>query len=85
MSADDAVCAAVAMPQDGGAGAVAEEDAGVAIGPIGDRGQFFRADDENGVVGVQVMNCCAISIAKRNPAQAAEMSRQAAFFAPIFV
>ena len=31
------------------------------------------------------MNCCAISTAKRNPAQAAEMSRQAAFFAPIFV
>ena len=32
--ADDAVCAAVAMAQNGGARAVAEEDAGVAIGPI---------------------------------------------------
>ena len=31
------------------------------------------------------MNCCAISSAKRNPAQAAETSRQAAFVAPIFV
>ena len=34
MRADDAVCAAVAMLQDGGAGAVAEEDTGVAVGPI---------------------------------------------------
>src|SRR5205814_4355013 len=32
----------------------------------------------------EVMNCCAISIPKRKPAQAAETSRQAAFFAPIF-
>ena len=53
MRADDAVCAAVAMPQDGRAGAVAEEHAGVAIRPIGDRGQLFRADDEDGVVGVR--------------------------------
>ena len=40
------------MPQDGGAGAVAEKDTGVALRPIGDRGQFFRADYEDGVVGV---------------------------------
>jgi hypothetical protein len=30
------------------------------------------------------MNCCAISIPTKNPAQAAETSRQAAFLAPIF-
>ncbi len=53
VGADDAVCAAVAMPQDGRARAVAEKDTGVAIGPIRDRGQFFRADDEHGVVGVR--------------------------------
>ena len=41
------------MPQDGRAGAVAEEDAGVAIRPIGDRGQLFRADHEHRVVGVR--------------------------------
>src|SRR5678810_657904 len=40
------------MPQNGGAGAVPEEDTGVALRPIGDRGQFFRADYENSVVGV---------------------------------
>ena len=32
------------MMQDGCAGAVAEEDTGVALRPIGDRGQFFRTD-----------------------------------------
>src|SRR5262249_61388089 len=31
-----------------------------------------------------VMNCCAISNPKIKPAHAAEMSRQAAFVAPIF-
>src|SRR5437868_15143476 len=30
------------------------------------------------------MNCCAISTPNKNPAQAAETSRQAAFLAPIF-
>ena len=52
MRADEAVAAAVAMAQNGRAGAVAEKDTGVALRPIGDRGQFFRADDEDGVVGV---------------------------------
>ena len=52
VGADDAVAAAAAMAQDGRAGAVAEKHAGVALGPIGDRGQFFRADDEDGIVGV---------------------------------
>ena len=40
------------MPQDGGAGAVPEEDTGVALRPVGDRGQFFRTDYEYSVVGV---------------------------------
>ena len=52
MRADKAVAAAVAMPQDGGARAIAEKDTGIALRPIGDRGQFFRADYEHGVVGV---------------------------------
>ena len=50
--ADDAVLAA-AMSQNGRAGAVAEKHAGVAIGPVRDRGQFFGADDQHGVVGVR--------------------------------
>ena len=52
VGANDAVRAA-AMPQNGRAGAVAEKHAGVAIGPVGDRGQLLRADDEHGVVGVR--------------------------------
>ena len=52
VGADDAVAAAVAMAQDGRARAVAEKHAGVALRPIGDRGQLLRADDEDGVVGV---------------------------------
>src|SRR5262245_1825419 len=40
------------MTQDGGAGAIAEEDTSVALRPVGDRGQFFRADYEYRVVGV---------------------------------
>src|SRR4029453_17385897 len=43
---------AVAVTQNGGAGAVPEEDTGVALRPIGDRGQFLRADYEYSVVGV---------------------------------
>ena len=38
------------MLQDDGARAVAEEDAGVAVLPVDDGGELFRADDENGVV-----------------------------------
>ena len=41
------------MAQNGRASAVAKKDASVAIGPVGDRGQFLRADDEHSVVGVR--------------------------------
>ena len=40
-----------AILQDSGAPAIAEQDAGVAIFPIDDRGQFFGTDHEHGVVG----------------------------------
>ena len=36
MSADQPVTPSVAMPEDGRAGPVAEKDAGIALGPIGD-------------------------------------------------
>src|SRR6476469_6365678 len=40
------------MAQNGGARTVAEKDTGIALRPIGDRGQFFRADNEYSVIGV---------------------------------
>ena len=52
MRADHAMSAA-AMLQDGRTGAVAKKHTGVAIGPIGDRGQLLRADHEHGVVSVR--------------------------------
>jgi hypothetical protein len=39
------------VAQDGRARAVAEEHAGVAVAPVDDGGKFFRADDQDGVVG----------------------------------
>ena len=45
--------ALAAVLQDGGAGAIAEEHAGVAISPVRDRAQLLRADHEHRVVGVR--------------------------------
>src|SRR6187455_168393 len=53
VGADDAVRASRPMLQDGGAGAVAKKHTGIAIGPVRDRGQFFRADHEHGFVSVR--------------------------------
>ena len=83
VSADHAVSAA-AMAQNSGAGAVAEKHARVAIGPVGDRCQFLGADHEDGVVGVRGDELLRDFKPKRKPAQAAEISRQAALVAPIF-
>src|SRR5689334_56570 len=52
VSADQTVAAAVAMPENGCAGAVAEKHASVAFRPIGNRAQLFRADYKNGIVSV---------------------------------
>ena len=41
----------LAVLQDGGAGAVAEEDAGVPVGPVDDAGKLVRADHKHCVVG----------------------------------
>ena len=43
---DDGALAGFGAAQDGGSGTIAEEHAGRAILPIGDGGEFFRADDE---------------------------------------
>ena len=53
VGADDAVRSAAAMPQNRRARAIAKKHARVAIGPVRDRGQFFRANDENGFVSVR--------------------------------
>src|SRR3954453_13457961 len=50
--ADDAMLTLVAMLQDRSARAVAEEGAGVAVGPVRNRSQLFRADHEHRFVGV---------------------------------
>ncbi len=59
---DDAVRTR-AITQDGGAGAVAEEHAGIAILPVHDRAELVGADHEDGVVGMVRDECCAISTA----------------------
>ena len=40
-----------AVPEDGGSGSVAEEDAGVPIRPVDDAGELISADHEDGPVG----------------------------------
>ena len=51
MGADDSVGAA-AMLQNRSAGAVSEQHTGIAIGPVRDRAEFFRTDDQHGLVGM---------------------------------
>src|SRR5712692_4568049 len=53
MGADDPVAAVPAMTKDGRTRPVAEKHAAVAICPIGDRGQFLRANHKDGVVSVR--------------------------------
>ena len=42
-----------AVSQNGGAGAVPEKHAGVAIAPIGNRSQLIRADHQDGIVSMR--------------------------------